>query len=154
MIDTTTFNTIIEIPAVKRLINYRFVKNKLDLFESFVNKVLNRKFQTGKSPTRKRLSLLNWFLINAVVLAYFAGKANAQNISEIAVVYGNFKLFGIFILVANLAALFIQGIGFILKEMAKIVLCFFAILLAAFVIYWLIKKTIEFFSPKTSNETN
>jgi hypothetical protein len=141
-----------ELPAVKRVYQNEFVRSKIRQFEKFLDRIIRRNVKKAVAPTKKKLTLLNWILINGVVFAYFAGKADAQSIDHLEYVFMNYSIIGTWGLAANIGALILLGLSKILRIAARIALNVFAVLLAAFFIYWVIKKLWEFFTEETELE--
>jgi len=137
-----------ELPAVKRVYQSEFVRSKINQFEKFLGRIIRRNVKKAVAPTRKKLTLFNWILINVVVIAYFIGKADAQSIDHFEYVYMNYEIVGTWGIAANIGAIIFIGLGKILRIAAGIALHVFAILLAAFFVYWVLKKLLELVIPQ------
>ncbi|MEO1050073.1 MAG: hypothetical protein AAFX87_05590 [Bacteroidota bacterium] len=141
-----------ELPAVKRVYQNEFVRSKIKQFERFLGRIIRRNVKKAVAPTRKKLTLLNWLLINGVVIAYFVGKADAQNIQYIDYIYSNYTVIGILSILTNASAFILLGAGKILRIASRIILHVFAFLLATFIIYWIIKQIWEFFTQGSKSQ--
>lgn len=144
-----------ELPAVKKIYQNPFVKSKIYQLEKFLDKVIQRNINKAVTPTKKKLTALNWLLINCIVIAYFVGKADAQSIDHFEYVSMNFTIIGIWSIVANIFGCIFLRIGIVLRNASRLALHVFTVLLAAFFVYWAISKLWEFFTKETvlHNET-
>ena len=135
MFDEVVVNSIEqakELPAVKRVYQSEFVRSKINQFEKFLGRIIRSNVKKAVAPTKKKLTLLNWILINGVVFAYFAGKADAQSIDHLEYVYQNYSIIGTWGIAANVGALILLGLGKILRITARMALHVFAVLIVAF----------------------
>jgi hypothetical protein len=142
-----------ELPAVKKVYNNQFVKSRVDQFEKFLGKIVKKNVEKAIEPSRRKLTILNWFLINLVVLAYFSGLAEAKKIDDFQVVFDNFNIIGLTFLVTNITALIFMKLGFITGKVIEFILQVFVILLVLFFIYWAILKLINWFSKPNVEPT-
>ncbi len=134
-----------ELPAVKRLYNNPFVRSKIVQFEKFLGKIVRKNVQKAVEPTKKKLTILNVLLINGIVFTYYLGLANAQGIDEFQILFDNYKIIGLSLILVNILLFLLVEIGKIIKAIAIVLLQVFALLLAAFFVYWLIIKLIKWF---------
>lgn len=141
-----------ELPAVQKVYQTDFVKSKINQFEKFLGRIIRRNVKKAVAPTKKKLTLLNWILINGIVFAYFAGKADAQSIDHLEYVYLNYSIIGTWSIAANVGALILLGLGKVLRIATRIALHVFAVLLAAFFVFWVITKLWGFFIKETELE--
>ncbi|MGW8123203.1 hypothetical protein ACV07N_11140 [Roseivirga echinicomitans] len=141
-----------DLPAVKRVYQSEFIRLKTKQFEVFLNRIIRRNVKKAVAPTKRKLTLLNWLLINVVVFAYFAGKADAQSIEHLEYIYLNYTIIGLWAIIANICASVLLGIGKILRVASRITLQVFSVLIVVFFIYWVIKKVCEFFTKKEESQ--
>jgi len=134
-----------ELPAVKKVYNSRFVKSKVNQFENFLGKIIRKNVEKAVEPSKRKLTLLNWFLINLVVLAYFLGLAETTNISGFQIVFDNYKVMGLSFLIINTISFIFMKIGIIIGKVIGFILHVFVALFVLFFIYWLIIKVINWF---------
>ncbi len=139
-----------ELPAVKKIYDNQFVKSKINQFEKFLLKVAKKAFK----PIKRKLTSLNWVLINTVVFAYLLGKADSMDTTFWQIFINDFEAIGLYTIILNIGWSAILGLGEILKVASGIILRVFAILIAVFFVYWLICKVIEFFQKSEGNQVS
>ncbi len=133
----------VEPPVVERLKNKTVIKKRLTYFEDYVNRLVTHISQNTPSRLAGKITLANWILINLVVIAYFAGKANAQTLTQLTVVYENYKIIGLSFIIANLTALIVFEVVLVLKIVARIVLGILTFILLSSLIFWGYKKVMK-----------
>jgi len=134
-----------EFPAVKKVYNSRFVKSNVNQFENFLGKIIKKNVEKAVEPSRKKLTILNWILINLVVLAYFLGLAETKNISEFQIVFDNYKIMGLSFLIINTIAFVFLKLGVLIGKAVVFILQIFVALFVLYFIYWLIIKVVNWF---------
>jgi len=140
-----------EFPAVKKVYNSRLVKSNVNQFENFIGKIVRKNVEKAVEPSRKKLTILNWILINLVVLAYFLGLAETKNISEFLIIFDNYKIIGLSFLIINTIAFVFLKLGILIGKAVVFILQVFVVLFLLYFIYWLAMKVINWF--KNLNES-
>ncbi len=138
-----------ELPAVKKAYKNSFVQSKLKQFEGFLGKIVRKNVEKAIAPLRKKITLANRILINVAVFAYFAGIADTENISYIEIAIRDFKIIGLWAIIANISSFLLLEIKRILKILARVALTIAVILVVVFAVYWLVKWIYSLFNTKS-----
>jgi len=134
-----------ELPAVKKVCSSPFVRSKIEQFDKFLGKLVSKNVEKAIEPSKKKLTILHWVLINLVVLAYFSGLAEAKNISDFQIIFDNYKLMGLSFLIINTATFIFMKMSVIIEKIIGFVIQIFTLLLVLFFIYWIVVKAINWY---------
>lgn len=132
-------------PGVKSMLKNNFVKARIDQFKVFLGKIIKENVQKAIEPSKKKLTTLNWLLINLVVFAYFLGLAEAKEVSDFKIVFEHYDIIGLSFIIVNLIGLLLMKLSVIISKIIGVVLNVFVILFVIFFMYLVIIKIIKFF---------
>ncbi|BAX82352.1 hypothetical protein [Labilibaculum antarcticum] len=150
MIETLT--ELLNQPGVRKALDSPIVFKQVDRFKVFLSSIILKALNRWTLTLKKYLKWSNLILINLVVFSYFAGKANAQTLSEWISVISDFDVWWGYQIIVNIIYVtgrFLRGILVFCLRVAFIVLCFW-LLYRIFV--WLSNKLSSFFNDDIEEE--
>lgn len=133
MIDT--LSDILEQPGVKHALESKIVKKQTEKFNLFLESVFVKLLNKVVNKFKRIFTWTNLILINLVVISYYAGRSNSENLSEWWNVFSEFDLYLEKTILINA---FYAGLRF-LKHIVLIVMKISLILIVIFLLYKLVK---------------
>lgn len=124
---------IYELPAVKRFSSNRFVKKKFEKLKGWISKPHKEK---NRSKRRPKLSVLNWVLINLIVVAYIAGLSEVRDTNYIGLIFEEYKILGVLTLSLNFIAFCYSGFVRVFRIMRDILLEIIGVILS--ILVWIV----------------
>jgi len=125
-----TYLDWLQIPAVKRILQKLI----------FNSAIIERKTSLLLKPISIRINFFNVLLINAIIFAYWAGKAEAQSTNQFIMIYQNYAVIGKYLLVTSFIALLLRYIRWFFVTMLKAISIIIIVILSLFITYWLLRQ--------------
>ena len=129
----------------------QIIKPYVNKFDNFLEGIVSKNVEKVLRHFKKRLTLMNWILVNATVFAYHLGKTNSEEISFIEIFFRDYELIGGSFIIANVLAYLLPIIKSILKSFVKFILWIILGFLCVLFFRYVVENSLKYFKGKFSN---